>query len=358
MSHDPTFVAAHRARHPEPLIVVGLVSGEEILVMDLSANILKRIRITGFEMVLPTNLDIVYAVKDHNSHSDAIVINAATGVVHALPKNLAADSQLYGKPLYDYSASFVFGRVATGEYKVLRILSDVERPFQILEVLTLDSNGPMQWRAKQSLPICVQTYPIYRVVIKGVVYFLEEDRLDLGLNNVARFDLETEKWIPSLRGPLSRDLSEDHPLAHHSCVCHEFASLAQLNDFLVVAQYRYHLDYNYIELLPGGTFLDLWYPVDMENCLWERKYRIDLTMIQDCSMAYPSLILDDGGLLLCLSVAKKIFRQQYSGYSVKVLRRYDPETKTLTHDLFDNMDISDFGLCTGSLLGVRNGEEL
>ncbi|KAL6880049.1 hypothetical protein ACP4OV_011614 [Aristida adscensionis] len=31
LTSDPTFVAAHRARHPEPLIIVGLVSGEEIL---------------------------------------------------------------------------------------------------------------------------------------------------------------------------------------------------------------------------------------------------------------------------------------------------------------------------------------
>uniref|UniRef100_A0A0E0LI62 F-box domain-containing protein n=1 Tax=Oryza punctata TaxID=4537 RepID=A0A0E0LI62_ORYPU len=375
LTSDATFVAAHAARHRGPLLVGGVLDFDafpsvDVLLMDLSGNVVKRIRHTATHLVLPTNLDLVCVTEVYSCR--ATLLNPVTGAATQLPETLSTPHSLRGRSLRDFDGSFKYGRDSNGDYKVLRILTDHHNrqcPDQLFEILTLDESSSyhMRWRAKKALPMCVRRDAIGSVIINGVVYFLldgrpngtkNEDLESYEMDYMALFDLNTEKWISYLEGPMathpemnSIDEILPEPLDMH---VYQNLSLSELNGALVVAQYT---DYRDTVI---DSFIDLWYLMDLEEQIWEKKHRIVLEMsIRDTEhifpKTHPSLVLDDGRILVCISVERSNFEGQYTR---RVVRLYDPETDTLSSDLVDVRNIHSIGFFTGSLLSVQNGEGL
>ncbi|CAN6234212.1 unnamed protein product [Urochloa humidicola] len=369
---DPAFIAAHRACHPEETLVVGArrtTDGVDVLFIDLSSGrLLHRVSATGgFHAPVPTKLDLLCFAEKPGSDR-AFVMDPATGVEHDLPVELAPESRSHEmKPLRNYDTVFVFGRVGgAGSYKVLRVVTDDE--VQLFEVLTLDSRkGPTPWRAVEGLPAGrVPPCPVLTTVdIDGVVYLLVVHRHGVE-PSIGRFDLETEKWMPSLHGPLTShpDLDDirdkPHPVFPMHGTVHKDVSLAKVGDFLVVAWFT---------CLQYGTrvedyLLDLWYLLDSETSLWERKYRIGLDMKIPggfCSMVYLSSVLRDGTLLLCSYISegwpsRKVRAGSEEKHSKQqILLVYDPETDTCAPKLRGVTDVSHLGVFPGSLLSIQDG---
>ncbi|KAG8100389.1 hypothetical protein GUJ93_ZPchr0013g35378 [Zizania palustris] len=367
LTFDPTFVAAHATRHPGPLLVGGVLDFQsfpsvDILLMDLSGNVVKRIRHAGTHLVLPTHHDLLCVTEAYSCK--ASLLNPVTGAVCALPETL---SRIHARRrvLSDFDGSFYYGRDSSGVCKVLRSLTDYnQRLEQFFEVLTLNASSPMQWWEADSLPMFVRTEPTSSAIVKGVVYFLLDGRAngpndppELEIDLLARFDLKTEEWLPFLRGPVSchPELSEIDDILNepYVLVVDEHLALSELNDVLVVAQ---HTGFR---STTRDSFLDLWYLVDSEKCLWERKYRFDLELSiheDGCyfAKAHASLILDDGRILICIYVGSNFPGQ----YTRRVVRLYDPETQTLSSDLVDVRNVHSIGFYKGSLLSLQNGGRL
>ena len=269
---------------------------------------------------------------------------------HALPRNMAAETKSHGRPLREYSAMFVLGIVDTEVYKVLRILTDADRRHvQLFEVLTLDNRGLTPWRAVEGISGHVETNTTAsNMVIRGVVHLVAVESGGVENDCIARFNLKTEEWMPSLRGPITSHPDLDDIGIHDRVV--ENYSLAEVNGSLVVGRFtfqQYTVKYE-------DFFLDLWYLVGSENCQWERKYRIVLDMGIPgwfCCFAYLSSALQDGRFLLCLGMVA----QDSEELNIKqILVGYNPETATLDSESLDVRAVGHTGVYTGSLLSVRN----
>ena len=222
----------------------------------------------------------------------------------------------------------VLGIVDTEVYKVLRILTDADRRHvQLFEVLTLDNRGLTPWRAVEGISGHVETNTTAsNMVIRGVVHLVAVESGGVENDCIARFNLKTEEWMPSLRGPITShpDLND---IGIHSVL--EKYSLAEVNGSLVVARFTFQQYTVKFE----DFFLDLWYLGDSENCQWERKYRIDVDIGIPgwfCTIAYLSSALQDGRFLLCLGMVA----QDSEELNIKqILVGYNPETWWLLRSL-------------------------
>jgi len=253
---------------------------------------------------------------------------------------------------------FVLGIVDTEVYKVLRILTDDCRHVQLFEVLTLDNRGPTPWGAVEGISGHVDTNSVVgtNVVIRGVVHVINRGGVDkdcitrggVDKDCITRFNLKTQKWMPSLRGPITSHPDLDDIGIHDRVV--ENYSLAEVNGSLVIGRFtfqQYTVKYE-------DFFLDLWFLVGSENCQWERKYRIDVDIGIPgwfCTIAYLSSALQDGRFLLCLGMVA----QDSEELNIKqILVGYNPETATLDSESLDVRAVGHTGVYTGSLLSVRN----
>ncbi|KAL6639659.1 hypothetical protein ACP70R_023389 [Stipagrostis hirtigluma subsp. patula] len=150
---DPHFIAAHSGRHPELLIVAGCNSHGEhgILcgIMDLSGNVVKRVRGAQMERVISIQLD--------------------------LPEGYAEEHAAYEDIIY-YKAIIAFGKVAsTREIKAFRLLDsfDDHRSVQLCEIVTLDGSNHARWRGKKAPPEILRLKdPWTTVIMDGIVYAL------------------------------------------------------------------------------------------------------------------------------------------------------------------------------------------
>nr|TKW30998.1 hypothetical protein SEVIR_2G076500v2 [Setaria viridis] len=117
---NPQFIAAHGARHPGPLIVVGEPrqvgrrNDVRLYIMNLRGGIVKQVHVTGdgprnaTQLISSQSQDgLVCILSDMGKRCR--LLNPATGAVSALPEGLAEE----------HAAHEV---AATGEYKVLRVL--------------------------------------------------------------------------------------------------------------------------------------------------------------------------------------------------------------------------------------------
>lgn len=376
LTTDATFVAAHAARHRGPLLAGGVLDFDafpsvDVLLMDLSGSVVKRIRHAATHLVLPTtNLDLLCVTEVYTCR--ATLLNPIAGAAVHLPEPLSTPHSLRGRSLSDFDGSFKYGRDSNGDYKVLRVLTDCHNkqfPEQLFEILSLDESSRyhMRWRAKKALPMCVRRDAIGGVVINGVVYFLLDGRPNgvknahresYEMDHMALFDLCSERWISYLEGPMAthpemNNIDEILPEPLEMSV-YQNLSLSELSGALVVAQYT---DYRSAEI---KSYVDLWYLMDSEKQIWEKKYRIVLEMdTWDTEHifphAHPSLILDDGRILIYITVHLANFEGQYTR---RVMRLYDPETDTLGSDLVDVKNIHSIGFFSGSLLSIQNGQGL
>ncbi|GJN12201.1 hypothetical protein PR202_ga30458 [Eleusine coracana subsp. coracana] len=271
---DPLFIRAHMARHPDPLLLANFRDDQtHIDVVDLSSNVVKRIAADGHKL-LRTRFDLACAATEMNS---CRVLNPATAAAFALPGIPIVHRQ--GAENYSRAySSFACGYIsATGQYKVLRVLS-WSRPGgfterQLFHVLDID--GPAdnaEWSEVESRDVFVEITSA--VVVDGVVYFLMDILYDFVITAwidpgirpdcIFSLDLRTEEWRGDLQGPVSFDHAFDNldDLAEYSCIWSQL-TLADLKGSLALVNY-----------CRKRSTMDLWLLADFENVLWVKQYTI------------------------------------------------------------------------------------
>lgn len=349
---DPAFAAAHAARYPEPLIIVGYNYNDSppppesderdwtkprryqcvISVMDLTGHVVKNLRVDGHIASMSLSLACVKRTGDGSCR----LVNPATGAVHHVPEE---------DPPYGYSDRLCpFGQVAgTREFKVLRKVSYSlnGNPRVLYEICTVAGTGRSnaQWRMVQDHPhrIDIDWRDKASVVIDGVVYFLSKNYASSSSSSsaaagseeqdwIASFDLDAERWRPNIRGPQSLTVvnnGNDNGLA-----VDEELSLANLNGSLVIVH------------LPSPPCMNLWYLLDSEKGLWVRQYSIQVEE-WDCSLSSftPLIVLDDGRIVIHVEGSE-------------MLEIYDPKTNKLS-SVADTGVSSAVSVYTGTLLSLE-----
>ncbi|CAN6203324.1 unnamed protein product [Urochloa humidicola] len=332
---DPHFIAAHSALHPEPLIVAGYDTGyrsDGVLfdIINLSGEVVKRMRSTaptggrGNDERVTSIQSCLVCITVETGMSSRL-LDPATGSVRALPEGFAEVVD----PWYSggYNALVAFGQVgSTGVYKALRVVVHPVIWPHMYEVCTLDGSSHARWRAKQTPSYSFRLGFMHSVVISGKVYFLTDLQVQDEQDHIAYFDLETEKWSPSIMGPLSSVANNVDGLPNNDIDCLN-VSLAELNGCLVVV------------CRTVSSSLDLWFLVDFEKGLWVKQYSLQVNLSAHRSEFYlhPLLVLNDGRIVTYLG-------------NHGSLRFYDPSTSNYT-DVKMNRCVA-VGLYTGSLLSL------
>ncbi|CAD6254718.1 unnamed protein product [Miscanthus lutarioriparius] len=338
LTSDPHFAAEHKSRHTEPFFAVtfrdGDVSG--VAIVSLSGQILRRISFASDRIeLLLTHLDRLCVIRMCKPSLAAWVLNPATAAHLTLP-GLHSD-EFVGSCIerrFDFGSyvthncktvTYAFGQVAsTGDYKVLRISHphpDNSQP-QLCDIITLDGSSQGRWRRKQNPPrdLCREEI-VECLAVNGVVHFF----FDYGLmepTSIAPFNLDTEKWMPTLRGP------EPLRSAKFGFIYERAVSLANLNGSLVIVDNDF-----------GISNHDLWFIVDHKRGLWVKKYSLSVEQI--CDYARPLLILDDGRIVV-FDMVKRL------------LQCYDPTTGNLA----DVLDFGAIGLAESQSIAVYTGSLL
>ncbi|TVU33369.1 hypothetical protein EJB05_25181, partial [Eragrostis curvula] len=224
-----------------------------------------------------------------------------TGDVFALPEGLS-EEHAGERDILDYTFVAALGQVAsTGEYKVLRVLDcpSIDNPHQLCEV-TLDGSSHARWRGKKAPLSPVSMICYENVAVNGTVYFLGQDS---PLDDIASFDLEREEWTLGLRGPHYQQLRSNE------------LSMAAVNGSLVLV-HRYL-----------SCYVELWFLVDFERGLWEKRHSIRARLHDYLSTIRPLLVLNDGRIVLV-----------HVGGTSGSLKIYNPRTNSYA-------DVADMGLC-------------
>ncbi|KAM0915617.1 hypothetical protein ACQ4PT_010731 [Festuca glaucescens] len=290
----PLFIAAHKARHTDPLLAVGCAKENSTSirfgVVDLSGgNALGRIPKVGGGTV-PTSICFARLSRPLGLS----ILNPATGATLTLPERRSEEllhEMKWGKP--SLVEARAVGQVSsTGEYKALRITGLGDEPCsgrQLCEVITFDGTSHGRWRGKQGPPSLLNTS--FVIVVGAVVYFLMKFySLDSGdqlliaePSSIASFNLETEEWMGILRGPapLRKFIQDNKDLNYpgHSLQL----SLAELNGCLVTA-HNIH-----------GISMDLWFLTNIEEGIWVKRYTLPSQVAR--IFVCPFLALDDGRIL-------------------------------------------------------------
>nr|XP_034580697.1 F-box/LRR-repeat protein At2g43260-like [Setaria viridis] len=196
---DPAFAAAHHTSN----------NGVLYDILDLSGRVVRRVNAaattpTENEWVASTGLGLVCVAEGAGVSCRLLDPAAAARVAFALPRGLAEDHAAHERDISHHTAMVALGQVgSTGERKVLRVLHlfpDMAR--QLYEIITLDGGDRCRWRKAMD--------PAHTVglgtwtAIDGVVYFFSSEFIqgqDVMPDRIASFDLETEEWRPTIRGP-------------------------------------------------------------------------------------------------------------------------------------------------------------
>ncbi|CAL5078995.1 unnamed protein product [Urochloa decumbens] len=364
---DQQFIADHTARHPEepPLIVVGYEASSQnglalCDIMDHSGRVVKRIHAgADCDRVMCAHLGLLCVAKRGSSMSCQL-LNPDTGAVHVLPEGLAAEHAAHRQGFSDCWATTAFGLVpSTGEYKVLRVLHsfgykddppinqhemfrrhvDYCSLLKLYEVFTVGGSGQSRWRGKKAPPYNFELAEWNSVVIKHIVYFLLSDydeysRYEHGQKLVASFDLETEKWSASIRGPLSGDHDDNVYNSFMGLSCIDF-KIAALGERLVLGCRRPSFSV-------ASPSMDLWILRDFEKGLWVKQYSIDTSFLHVRHLVQPLLVLNDG------RTANRTGKRAF-------LRNYNAVANTSIDVLKRNHSVIAVGLYGGSLLSLASG---
>ncbi|EES16689.2 hypothetical protein SORBI_3008G045600 [Sorghum bicolor] len=248
------------ARHQAVLIIAGYNdnAGRDVLVdiMDLSGQIIKKVHGMEGDRAASVSLDCIFVRKIDDSCSSYRLFNPvreelfylpdklldpATGAVYRIPDNFAEEHVELSSNLIE--PKYLFGQVAcTGEYKIFRMLFHFSIGIgrrQMFEVCTLNSSSCAGWRAAP-LEEAIQMGRFTSVVINGVVYCLcfhahhsiAFDKQVSEKDLIFTFDLETEAWGPSIRGP---------PITFPDDANLMFNELVESKHFSAVARYTGNL---------------------------------------------------------------------------------------------------------------------
>ncbi|KAM0837055.1 hypothetical protein ACQ4PT_061925 [Festuca glaucescens] len=271
---DPTFLAAHAARHPGPLIVVAMEDTyTDVEILDMSANVVKRLK-SGQQCPTDnmwTHRDLVCLLGDDGRHR---VLDPATGVTSFLPPRPIQAATLIKMYIVGWAA-------AAGKYKALTI--GVMGEEQVCIVVTLGGNHGWGWRERGSPPAMVELSGGGKVaVVRGVDYLLmmsSSTMVDGCHDWIVAFDLELEAWRPaSIQGPME---PQDEPI-------HQFyVNLVEVNGHLMAS----------INKFGGNTcVVELWFLMDPHKPLWSKRYTITLPTTRDVYESFGRLlqVLEDG----------------------------------------------------------------
>jgi F-box interacting protein len=328
LTYDPHFAAVHKSRQAEPLFAFTF---RDVAVVGLSGQVLRRIPF-GSDGILLTHLDRLCVIRMCRPSLAASVLSPATAAALALPGphsdefvGTCTDQRFdWGSFLTHncQAVTYAFGQVAsTGDYKVLRIGHPDRLQPELCDIITLDGSSQGRWRRKQNPPSDLMRNQIMEcLAVNGVVHFF----FDHGLKeptSIAPFDLDTEKWMPTLRGP------EPLRSAKFGLISGRLLSLANLNGSLVIVDNDVCVSF------------DLWFLVDHKRGLWVKKYRLSIKQL--CYFVRPLLILDDGRIVIFQMVER-------------LLQCYDPTTGNLV----DVLDIGAIGLAESQSIGVYTGSLL
>ncbi|CAL4907119.1 unnamed protein product [Urochloa decumbens] len=348
------FLAAHAARRGPLLLAAAPYrsrpSSCHVDLVDLAGAVAVWTRVSeggGVRELLPCG-DLACLVGNDGR---VRVLDPAAGAVTAVPHGLSPENEAAGggwaRGESFQAVAYAFGRVSsTGEHKLLRLVRFLRyapgrRGGQLIEVLTV-GGGEATWRSRRGTPFVVAGDADYMAVVDGVVYFLAvmAQQLPFAVNGVvsgelgsiAAFDLETEEWMPILRGSLSTRRQGGNPepltmLRHES----PLLTLTELNGFLVTVHRDRH---------PQPS-MDLWFLIDSEPETWVKNYsiRLDLSPRRREFYAHP-LFVDDTKMLFWVQPKR-------------ALKVYDLQTgscKDLDH--INNCDA--VGLYNGSILSPRS----
>nr|CAB3452232.1 unnamed protein product [Digitaria exilis] len=347
LTYDCAFIAAHRARHPEALLAYAHRDdnhAHSVDIVDLSGQLVKRVPVREDSIcVLGTRLELVCFAYRYRQMA-LMVLNPATGAAVTLPEchseytGSGSDEQFHCG--YGHVERYAFGRVSTtGEYKALRITSRSFRDpkDKVCEVITIDADGSNHgvWRevhkppslvctgdfisSRDASPVDVMKY----VVVDAVVHFLIDFKsiyfnamgISVEPGSIASFNLETEEWMPTLRGPAPvRSFLQDNIGMFSYHVLDQQLSLSDLHGCLVTV---HNIHY---------TSMGLWFLSDFEKGLWVKKYSLPSQVAG--LLVYPLMALDDERVLLMHGTDSVV------SYSPKTgIYTYDLKTGAYTHEL-------------------------
>ncbi|CAN6328886.1 unnamed protein product [Urochloa humidicola] len=218
------FLAAHATRRGPLLLAAAPYRSDPLSwhvdLVDLAGAIAKRTRVAegrGVRELLPCGELACLVGYDGRARVLDPAASAVTAVPHDVsPENKAAAGWARGETFQ--AVAYAFGRVAsTGQHKLLRLVrllryAPGRRGGQLVEVFTI-GGGDATWRSRQRPPFLVAGDGADSIaVVDGVVYFLavRVEHLPFAVNgvaiaepgSVAAFNLETEEWMPVLRGSL------------------------------------------------------------------------------------------------------------------------------------------------------------
>ncbi|TVU02108.1 hypothetical protein EJB05_52474, partial [Eragrostis curvula] len=337
LTSDSVFIKAHASRHP--LLVAASHSTGEIHVVDLSGNIVKKIRpsqLTSRRLFDSlgsrdhnTQLDLFGFEATQSNYNSYVVLNLATGTVAA---NVLL--QRWGAK-HPYEPTSIVGYVpCTGEYKVLRIHHHLfsqnnSGHTQTCEVIALGGKDKGRWMLRCNGSIVVETRSRHSAVVGGAVYFLVNTKCTIVRpDSIACFDLATEAWRTELLpGPVSSlNLSIDEAAVHNGT---RIFRLATLGGYLVT-----------VDCNLRNRLTDLWF---LDKSLWTKRYSMrdpppwNLWLPFNLNeVSFPLEVLSDGRIIVWAEVSR-------------VLRLYDPQKDTW-HDLSEMKDYNAMSMLQGSLL--------
>ncbi|XBI44208.1 hypothetical protein VPH35_108882 [Triticum aestivum] len=283
---DPAFIATHRSRHAEPLLVVRSSQenpgrGHDLRLMDMDGNVVRVMKGIGGMGSLSTSVDDHVCITDYLS-GRAHVINLAKGeVVVDCPKPKLEQHHVFG-----------FGRVVpSGKYKVVRLLLGRSCDYEVLTV----GHGA-RWRRVRPPPAGISDGRCSPVAVDGTMYFLSSD--SPSDDALLRLDLESEQWTKPLKGPMNTMVPLRWKMSG-------IVRITELNGCFCLV----HL----------GVHMTVWLMTESENQKWVKAYTIPV----DPSTKYcmPLRVTSDGG--------KLIFFSSCYGQGSE-LRVYDPSTETCT----------------------------
>lgn len=165
------------------------------------------------------------------------------------------------------------------------------------------------------------------VVVDGVVYFLIDFLacfsysrvMSIEPGSITSFNLETEEWTGTLRGPapVFNSIQESTLLSYAEL--NLWLSLAELNGCLVTV-HNVH-----------SVSMDLLFLTDIENCIWVKKYSMPSHVAE--MHVHPFLISDDERILF--------------KHGTRYLKGYDPRNGTYA-DALEVRDSRSIAIYTGT----------
>jgi F-box interacting protein len=307
---DPVFVAAHKTR-AEPLLMGVTVSNtpqvsSALRLMDVDGNILKVINMAGlwtFNCGFDGPCCFTRAFCTPLKNFVVTVIDLATGNLMRTPEELNIRS------FWNLGIGLA---VPSRTYKAVGLMREYGQ--QPSKVLIMEDGA--KWRQMQSLPtpslVATGKNKGSPVTIGGVMHFLYK------LVNeyyVIRFDLESEEWKTSIKGPTRSNEKQEKTL---------IKCMVKLNDALCMVQRS------------SANIWLIWLLTDPTKGTWVKLYTIPTSLTSQLLM--PLMVMRDGRKFLFCACNK--------ARTISTLQVYDPLTRTCTHlEKFPTNLVGYTGLC-------------